>query len=66
MQLGRAVFVTANRQLAVAFLTGKDLAYLEDHPELVAAPDRALARIHAVLTGRYLDLTPTLRALGPP
>ena len=66
VQLGRAVFVTANRQLAVAFLTGKDLAYLEEHPELVSAPDRALARIHAVLTGRYLDLTPTLRALGPP
>jgi hypothetical protein len=67
VQLGRAVFVTANRQLAVAFLTGEDLAYLEEHPELIRSPDRALARMHAVLAGRYLDLTATLRALtGPP
>src|SRR5439155_1181779 len=40
IQLGRAVFVTANRQLGVAFLTGEDLTYLEEHPELITAPDR--------------------------
>ena len=67
VQLGRAVFVTANRQLGVAFLTGEDLAYLEEHPELITSPDRALARMHTVLRGRYLDLTATVRALtGPP
>jgi hypothetical protein len=66
VQLGRAVFVTANRQLGVAFLTGDDLAYLEEHPELIGSPDRALARMHTVLRGRYLDLTATVRALTGP
>ncbi|GII25222.1 hypothetical protein Pme01_48190 [Planosporangium mesophilum] len=63
MQLGRAVFVNAEARLSVAVLTDSDLAYLEEHPDLVTSPSRALARMRAVMRGRYLDLTPTLRAL---
>jgi hypothetical protein len=63
VQLGRAVFVNAEAQLAVAVLTDQDLAYLEEHPDLVTSPPRALARMRARMRGRYLDLTPTLRAL---
>jgi hypothetical protein len=73
VQLGRAVFVNADAELAVAVLTDQDLAYLEEHPDLVTSPPRALARMRARMRGRYLDLTPTLRALtngngasGPP
>jgi hypothetical protein len=47
----------------VAVLTDQDLAYLEEHPDLVTSPPRALARMRARMRGRYLDLTPTLRAL---
>jgi hypothetical protein len=63
VQLGRAVFVNAEAELAVAVLTDQDLAYLEEHPDLVTSPPRALARMRARMRGRYLDLTPTLRAL---
>jgi hypothetical protein len=63
VQLGRAVFVNADSQLAVAVLTDQDLAYLEEHPELVTSPRRALARMRASMKDRYLDLTPTLHAL---
>jgi hypothetical protein len=63
MQLGRAVFVNAEARLSVAVLTDSDLAYLEEHPDLVTSPARALARMRAAMRGRYLDLTPTLRAL---
>jgi hypothetical protein len=64
MQLGRAVFVNADARLGVAVLTDRDLAYLEEHPDLVTSPARALARMRAAMRGRYLDLTPTLRALA--
>jgi hypothetical protein len=63
VQLGRAVFVNAGQSLAVAVLTDQDLAYLEEHPDLAASPARAMARMRTVMRGRYLDLTPTLRAL---
>jgi hypothetical protein len=63
VQIGRAVFVNAEAELAVAVLTDQDLAYLEEHPDLVTSPPRALARMRARMRGRYLDLTPTLRAL---
>lgn len=63
VQLGRAVFVNAGDHLAVALLTDRDLAYLEEHPDLVTAPPRALARMRATMRGRYLDLTPALNAL---
>ena len=63
VQLGAAVFVTAANQLAVAVLSERDLAYLEEHHELVTSPERALARMRATLPDRYLDLTPTLHAL---
>jgi hypothetical protein len=63
VQLGRAVFVNAEAELAVAVLTDQDLAYLEEHPDLVTSPPRALARMRARMGGRYLDLTSTLRAL---
>ncbi|MGC9670869.1 hypothetical protein ACNTMW_30515 [Planosporangium sp. 12N6] len=66
IQLERAVFVTADGRLSVAVLTDSDLAYLEDHPDLVTSPRRALARMRAAMSGRYLDLTPTLRALTGP
>jgi outer membrane murein-binding lipoprotein Lpp len=67
VQLGRAVFVSADAKLAVAVLTDEDLAYLEEHPDLTASPPQALARMRARMRGRYLDLTPTLHALtgGP-
>ncbi len=58
-----AEFVNAEAELAVAVLTDQDLAYLEEHPDLVTSPPRALARMRARMRGRYLDLTPTLRAL---
>jgi hypothetical protein len=66
VQLGRAVFVNAEAEVAVAVLTDRDLAYLEEHPDLVTSPPRALAQMRAKMRGRYLDLTPTLRALGGP
>jgi hypothetical protein len=67
VQLGRAVFVNSDHRLAVAVLTDQDLAYLEEHPDLVTSPRRALARMRASMKDRYLDLTPTLRSLtGPP
>jgi hypothetical protein len=67
VQLGRAVFVNAGPNLAVAVLTDRDLAYLEEHPDLVASPARAFERMRIAMPDRYLDLTPTLRALtgGP-
>jgi len=63
VQLGRAVFVNADSRLAGAVLTDQDLAYLEDHPELVTSPRKALARMRAAMKDRYLDLTQTVRAL---
>jgi hypothetical protein len=66
VQLGRAVFVNADARMGVAVLGDKDLAYLEEHPDLVTAPPKALARMRAAMRGRYLDLTPTLRALTGP
>jgi hypothetical protein len=63
VQLGRAVFVNADRRLAVAVLTDQDLAYLEEHPELVTSPRKALARMRGSMKDRYLDLTQTLAAL---
>jgi hypothetical protein len=66
VQLGRAVFVNADARMGVAVLTDSDLAYLEEHPDLVTSPARALARMRAAMRGRYLDLTPTLRALAGP
>jgi len=63
VQLGAAVFVTAANQLAVAVLSERDLAYLEEHHELVTSPERALARMRATLPDRCLDLTQTLHAL---
>jgi hypothetical protein len=63
VQLGRAVFVNADAELAVAVLNDRDLAYLEEHPDLALSPSRALARMRATMPGRYLDLTSTLRAL---
>ncbi|GAA1803848.1 hypothetical protein HC028_04495 [Planosporangium flavigriseum] len=64
LQLGRAVFVNAGARLGVAILTDRDLAYLEEHLDLVTSPGRALARMRTAMRGRYLDLTPTLRALA--
>lgn len=64
VQLGRAVFVNADSRLAVAVLTDEDLAYLEEHPDLVTSPRRALARMRVSMKDRYLDLTPTLKALS--
>ncbi|HEV7896678.1 MAG TPA: hypothetical protein VGP31_02375 [Planosporangium sp.] len=66
MQIGRAVFVNADARLSAAVLTDSDLAYLEEHPDLVTSPARALARMRVAMRGRYLDLTPTLRALANP
>jgi hypothetical protein len=66
VQLGRAVCVSADARLAVAVLTDRDLAYLEEHPDLVTSPARALARMRAAMRGRYLDLTPTVRSLTGP
>jgi hypothetical protein len=63
VQLGRAVFVNADQRLAVAVLTDEDLAYLEEHPELVTSPRKALTRMRAAMKDRYLDLTQTIRAL---
>ncbi|MDT5036266.1 MAG: hypothetical protein QOE03_1451 [Micromonosporaceae bacterium] len=63
VQLGRAVFVNAGSNLAVAVLTDRDLAYLEEHPDLVASPARALHRMRIAMPDRYLDLTTTLHAL---
>jgi hypothetical protein len=63
VQLGRAVFVNADSDLAVALLTDRDLAYLEEHPDLAGSPRRALVRMRMAMRDRYLDLTPTLRAL---
>jgi hypothetical protein len=66
VQLGRAVCVSADARLAVAVLTDRDLAYLEEHPDLVTSPARALARMRAAMCDRYLDLTPTVRSLTGP